>query len=349
MHPVHTGVDRGVKVTGQMSWRHIMFSVASPGGLGPLEMAKVAQLTSGFGAELELFHCIFDPGVTRAGRFGTRGAQEDIHEFVDRRHEQLERSAERLRSSGVPVHTSVRWDYPIHEGIVRQVLRRKPSLLVAQSSRKGRAARLMLTQTDYKLIETCPCPVLFIKNARPYSDAVIIAAVDPGRLHGKPAALDDGVLDAAGTIRDALGARLRVFHAGAPWEYAVGMNPELRDLPEVVKEDVRGAYWNRIKGQVLALARRHGVREDCVEVFEGDAAELLPLVVRSHSAHILVLGVVSRSRIGRALIGHTAERILDALECDVLIVKPPGFQTPVSRGSTHHIERSAAHRARYVL
>jgi hypothetical protein len=49
------------------------------------------------------------------------------------------------------------------------------------------------------------------------------------------------------------------------------------------------------------------------------------------------------------LIGHMAERVLDALECDVLIVKPPGFQTPVSRESTHHIARSAAHRARYVL
>jgi len=332
-----------------MSWRHVMFAVPSPGGVGPMEIGKVAQLTSGLRAELELFHCIFDPDVARAGRFGTRGAQEDIHEFVDRRREQLEHSAERLRAKGVPVHTSVRWDYPIHEGIVRQVQRLKPSLLVAQSSRKGRAARLMFTQTDYKLIETCPCPVLFIKNGRPYSDAVIIAAVDPGQSHGKPTTLDDGILDSAVMIRDALGGRLRVFHAGAPWEYAVHMNRELRDLPAVMQEDVRGGYWNKIKEKVVALARRHDIVEECVDVLEGDAAELLPRVASSQPAHIVVLGAVSRSRIGRALIGHTAERVLDAMECDVLIVKPPGFQTPVRRESTHHIARSAAHRARYVL
>jgi len=332
-----------------MSWRHIMFSVTSPASVGPMEMGKVGRLASGLGAELELFRCIFDPHITRPGGFGTRGAQEDIHEFVDRRRKQLEHNAERLRARGVPVHTSVRWDYPIHEGIVRQVLRRKPSLLVAQSSRKGRAARLMLTQTDYKLIETCPCPVLFIKSGRPYSDAIIIAAVDPGQTHGKPATLDDGILDTAGVIRDALGGRLRVFHAGVPWDYAVRMKRELRDLPEVVKEDVRGAYWNGVREPVLALARRHDVREECVDVFEGDAAELLPHVVSSQSAQIVALGAVSRSRVGRALIGHMAERVLDALECDVLIVKPPGFQTPVSRESTHHIARSAAHRARYVL
>jgi universal stress protein E len=314
-----------------------------------METAKVAQLAAGLGAEVELFQCIFDPDVTRAGRFGTGGAQEDIHEFVDRRREQLEHSAERLRARGVPVHTSVRWDYPIHEGIVRQVLRRKPSLLVAQSSRKGRAARLALTQTDYKLIETCPCPVLFIKNGRPYSDAVILAAVDPERAHGKPGTLDDGILDTAGMIRDALGGRLRVVHAGAPWEYAVHMNRKLRDLPEAVKENVHGAYWNKLEEKVLALARRHNLPEDTVQVIEGDAAELLPLVARRQSAHILALGAVSRSRVGRAVIGHTAERVLDELECDVLIVKPPDYQTQVRRQSMHHIPRSAAHRARYIL
>lgn len=332
-----------------MSWHHIMFAVPSPGGVGPTEMDKVAGLASGLDAEIDLFHCIFDPGVTRPGRFGTRGAQEDIHEFVDRRREQLEHSAARLRARGVLVRTSVRWDYPIYEGIVRQVLRRNPSLLVAQSSRKGRAARLVLTQTDYKLIETCPCPVLFIKNGRPYSDAVIIAAVDPGRSHGKPAALDDGILDTAGKIRDALAGTLRVFHAGAPWEYAVHADPELRDLPDAVKEEARGAYWNTIRAQVAAVVRRHKILEDSVQVVEGEAAELLPSVARHESAQIVALGAVSRSRIGRALIGHTAERVLDALECDVLVVKPPGFQTPVRRDSTHHIARSAALRSRYLF
>jgi universal stress protein E len=332
-----------------MSRRQIMFSVTSPGGVGPLELSKVAVLSSGLDAELELFHCIFDPEVTRRGRFGTRGAQEDIHEFVDRRREQLEHTAERFRAKGVPVHTSVRWDYPIHEGIIRQVLRREPMLLVAQSSRKGRAARLMLTQTDYRLIETCPCPVLFIKSGRPYSDAVIIAAVDPGLSHAKPAALDDGILDTAVMLRDALGGKLQVFHAGAPWEYGMQMRGELRDLPEAVKEEVHGAYWRKLEGQVLALARRHNIPESSVQVIEGDAAELLPSVVSGESAHIVAMGAVSRSRIGRALIGHTAERVLDALECDVLIVKPPYFQTPVRRESTHHVERSMAHRGHYVL
>ncbi len=332
-----------------MSWRRVMFSVASPGDLDLMELSKAAQLASGLQAELELSHCAFDPNVSRPGGFGTRGAQAGVHKFVDHRREQLEQKAEPLRARGVSVITSVRWDYPIHEGIVRQVLRHKPALLVAQSPRTGRAARLVLTQTDYKLIETCPCPVLLIKSARPYKDPLVLAAVDPGCSHGKPTALDDEILAVASMIRDALRGRLQLFHAGASWESALRVHPELRDVPSVVKEDVRGAYLNELERPVLALARRHGIPESSMQVIEGEASELLPRIARGRAAQIVALGAVSRSRIGRTLTGHTAERVLDELECDVLIVKPPGFQAPVRRESIHHIERSAAHRARYVL
>ena len=34
------------------------------------------------------------------------------------------------------------------------------------------------------------------------------------------------------------------------------------------------------------------------------------------------MGAVSRSRMDRILIGNTAEKVLDKLECDVLVIKP---------------------------
>jgi universal stress protein E len=43
------------------------------------------------------------------------------------------------------------------------------------------------------------------------------------------------------------------------------------------------------------------------------------------------MGAVSRSALRRLLIGNTAERVLDELGCDVLIVKPRGFKTTVPR------------------
>ena len=68
MRPVRRGRRRDTK---QMTWRHIMFAVASPGRVEAVELRKVAQLAAGLDAEVELFHCMFDPGVTVTGRFGS--------------------------------------------------------------------------------------------------------------------------------------------------------------------------------------------------------------------------------------------------------------------------------------
>ena len=40
---------------------------------------------------------------------------------------------------------------------------------------------------------------------------------------------------------------------------------------------------------------------------------------------ILAMGAIARSGLKRVLIGSTAERVLERLPCDVLVVKPPEF------------------------
>jgi hypothetical protein len=45
------------------------------------------------------------------------------------------------------------------------------------------------------------------------------------------------------------------------------------------------------------------------------------------------MGAVSRSGLKRLLIGNTAERILDELRCDILVVKPPRFRNRVPRAT----------------
>jgi universal stress protein E len=314
----------------------------------PGTMEKAVQVSSALDADLELFYCVFDADVDRPGRFATRGAQEDIHLFVEQRHQQLEYNARRLRARGVRVRTSVRWDSPTYDGIVRQVLRHKPKLLIVQSTRGGRAGRLLLTHTDYKLIESCPCPLLLIKTQRPYTSPCLIAAVDPEHGHNKPPALDDEILGCACMMRDALSGKVLVLHARTAWKDVLHADPVLRHVSEVVNEDVHEAYCDGIDGQVMELGRRHDIPKNRVRTREGPAAELIPFWAKQESAAIVVMGAVLRSRLRRILIGHTAERVLDALDCDVLIVKPPGFRAPVSRQSIHLI-RSVVLPARYVL
>jgi universal stress protein E len=243
----------------------------------------------------------------------------------------------------------VRWDYPAYEGIVRQALRHEPDLLIVQSTRKGAAARLILTHTDFKLIETCPCPLLLIKTARPYSDVSMIVAVDPLRARGKPAALDDAIVESAMKLSKALSGKLLLFHARTPWEDIVRATPALRRIPEVEQADARSAYGESVDIPMRELARRHGIPKSRTRDTDGYVTDSLPPLVRAESADIVAMGAVSRSFLKRAVLGHTAERLLDVLDCDVLIAKAPGFRSPVSSRSAHHVDRSAAPSGKSII
>lgn len=58
-----------------------------------------------------------------------------------------------------------------------------------------------------------------------------------------------------------------------------------------------------------------------IHVEPGVAAECLPRMAAECRADIVVMGAVSRSDLKRVLIGSTAERALEAMPCDVLVVR----------------------------
>jgi universal stress protein E len=330
-----------------MARSRVMFAVSTPESIDGGVLGKVAHLVTALGAQLELFNCLYEPHAVPRG-WGSHEIEQRVRDLVEQRHRQLEITAERLRACGIGVRTTVRWDTPAHEGIIRQVLRHKPDLLVAQSTRRSRVARLVLSHTDYRLIEACPCPVLLIKTARPYSRPCILAAVDPLHQHDKPAALDAAILATAGELSRALGARLRVYHACARWPAVAGGRAAFRSIVAPVEAEVHAAYCEQTEARVAELVRAEKVPEVRIHVEEGNAARTLPRFAKSVSADIVAMGAVSRSIPRRALLGHTAEQVLDILDCDLLIVKPPAFRCPVSSRSVHRLPKHGALRAKYT-
>ena len=73
----------------------------------------------------------------------------------------------------------------------------------------------------------------------------------------------------------------------------------------------------------IPKARCHLVGRHPSDAIEQTAREI-------HSA-IVVMGAISRSGLKRLFIGNTAERVLDQLSCDILVVKPAHFTGGVSR------------------
>lgn len=311
--------------------RCVLFAITSPDGISRSALHKAARLAGALGAELELFYRGFDPEILHPGRLNSRIVEKDIQEFLERRRQQLHALAQGLREPGLAVHSRVEWDSRPVAGIVREVLRRKPALLVVEAFRDNRAERLLFETTLHKLIETCPCPLLLIRTAYPYPPHPrVVAAVDPMHAHDKPAALDGEIAKEAAALSTALGGELHLFHARLPWAVASHQSRAFRWVPDVAKDDDQVTYEHIVLARVTDLARRHDVADLHTHVVDGDVMDCLPSFLRADPVDIVAMGALSRSFLDRILIGNTANRLLDALDCDVLVVKPPGFRTSVT-------------------
>jgi universal stress protein E len=295
------------------------------GSSSPL-LRKAAMLAKSRGCSLDLVHVISLP-YAPAVKFRTNLKQATEELLADCKRRLLE-LAEGRELRGIRTTVTVTWDYPTADGLVRQVLQLRPQLLLAESHRHTRLARAFLSNTDWDLIRKCPCPLWLSKSDVIRPNGPVIAALDPLHAHAKPAALDVVILEHALACAGGRPARVLACHAytlpappvadGVVEAYWVGMSEE-----EIKRHETK------LHKALQRVADGYEIPAANQRVVAGDPMFALPRLVKKHGASVVVMGAVSRSALASLFIGHTAERVIDALDCDVLIVKPRGFKLNV--------------------
>lgn len=287
----------------QMIWRRLMLAVSALERVPIHVLDRVGRLARAFGAHVDLFHCLYEPESVQ-GPAGASGAARLISARVEQRRRRLERLADILRDQGVAVSASVRWDFPTYEGIIRQALRHKPDLLIVPAITLGETLRTLLYR-ERRLIEQAPCPVLFVKTRDIYSKGCIVATVDPPHARDDGADLDEVAIGAAKTLASALaGVPVRLHYAAAPGQ-----------------DGLTSALVSSAEAQVRHLAELHEIPARDVRVQFGEPGASLALYVREARAQALVIGVGSRPHAQETSTEPLAERLVDVLECDLLVVK----------------------------
>lgn len=304
-------------------WSSIVCVVSDPFATRQLGVTKAAAIARRCGARLTLLNTFMIPQPTPQPL--STDYRKNLAAAIKQRRERLEKLAARLRRQGLQVKTAVEWDYPAHEAIIRFVVRTEADLLITESHRHGKLARWVLANTDWELMRHCPCPVWFVRSAGLSARPRLLVAVDPSHSHAKPARLDDRLLAAAELLREQLDYEVCVVHIDAtaavqqPTRRLMGAR-RLQPVPQVQGETL---------AQIRALADRHLIEIESCTVVAGQPAQLLPVIAKRQNADVLVMGAVSRSATERPVIGHTAEKVIDQIDCDVFVVKPSGFKSGI--------------------
>jgi universal stress protein E len=81
---------------------------------------------------------------------------------------------------------------------------------------------------------------------------------------------------------------------------------------------------------VHELTDARSIARDRVHIRQGGARDLLLALTDELDIDVTVMGAISRSGLKRLFLGNTAEEVLDKLGCDLVIVKPEGFEATLS-------------------
>lgn len=282
----------------------------------PLAAAHARQLAQAADAQLRVVGTVFDATIDAGLGSGEPAARSARDRALQAAGADLERLARPLRDWGASVTTKVVWMVPPYEGILAAAREWQADLIVV-GIHEHDLLRTRLTDTDWQLMRRAVRPLLLVNSPTFRGYRTIVAAVDPLHAHDEPYGLDRAVLDAGRSIAAACGSTLRAVYA-YPGREAFALKSAVEVAPGVLygAENVEEIH-RRAVGE---LAEQFGIAGEQVDLVVGSAPEAIVDIAEKRHADLVVVGAVRRHGAIAAAIGSTAEHIVGAVSCDVLVV-----------------------------
>lgn len=235
--------------------------------------------------------------------------------FIEHYTKLLEDLVTEFTAEGIVATSAFSEEHHLAEAIIAQAREYAPDLVMKSTHHHNVLKRSIMSNTDWRLIRKCPCPLLLVKPREWNSEGSIVAAVDPIHTRTVQNKLDHLLVDTAENLSRQLQLSARVFHCYYP--YVGTMFPTVMESSEQLEE-----LRKRHQSKLDELLARHNIPVDNIEIVRGDLVPSMMHYLERSNANVLVIGALSRNAIERAIVGNTAEKILDDCPCDVLVIKP---------------------------
>ncbi|MGI9286302.1 MAG: universal stress protein [Pseudomonadales bacterium] len=295
-----------------------ILAVVDPTTKTQLALTRAVELAQQFDAELVLFVCDYLYELGDSPFLSTSSQRHGLEAFLHRKQKWLDALANPLHAQGFQVDTEVVCGKRVHEETVRKCLRSDIDLVVKATEHHSKIDRTFFSSSDWHLIRECPTPVLLVKLEAMADTPQLVAAVDPFSEQENPLHLDQKIMQVGQLLRDKLGAKLNVVH----WYESPYFSADEDAIPKLVKQ----AHEEKL----ATLLADYDVTPEQVYLQAGENDKVLTELASTVHASMVIMGAQSQDFLERVIIGSTAERILDRLPCDILVIKPDGFVSPVT-------------------
>jgi nucleotide-binding universal stress UspA family protein len=291
--------------------------VVDPATRSSASVEKAARIAQAYGSSVQLLSCVSASELPADWAGGTTKAA--YHGILrERQIGALERLAEPLRKAGICVTSEAVCTDMIADAILVESLLQKSDLVIKELERQGPDSERHSTVDD-RLMREIAAPLLLVHSTPWPFHPRICVAVDPCHPADRPASLDEAMIGTGRSLAYALAGGIELVHVLQSPPHLPGAS---------VSFEARQAAYAHARSCVDELARRAGIPPDAIHYLVGVVPESISSLAHSAGADIIVVGASARPRLKSSHAG-SASYLLDVAPSDLLVVKPPGFVSPV--------------------
>jgi universal stress protein E len=233
---------------------------------------------------------------------------------------QLEEALEGVRSRLNSLESATLWNARSWEGILHAAEDVGADLILKASGEiQGvgeRVASVIRTPEEWNLLRHSAVPVMLVKPQTWPRAPTVVCALDV--FDDTHDALNQAVLQRSAQFAGLLGADLDLVYAYPLFEPWVGELGAVKSY-----EEIKASVETDASARARRLAETADVSYRHLHLEEGQTALVLARLVDDAEAALLVVGTHAREGVRGVLLGNTSERILHAVNCDVLTVPSP--------------------------
>ena len=224
----------------------------------------------------------------------------------------------------IEISKQVVWHNRPFEAIIKNIIKGDFDLVVKSTHHHDTLKSVIFTPTDWHLIRKCPAPVLFVKGHAWPEHGHVLAAVNSASDNEQHQALNKRIISDAKFICNIADANLSIINTypATPVNIAI-------EIPEFNPSQYNEAVKKHHEDETYALAERFALETQQCIIKEGLPEDVIPYAAKKYQAELVVIGTVGRTGLSAALVGNTAEHVIDSLDCDVLALKPDGYRSPL--------------------
>ncbi len=281
----------------------------------------------GSDSQVELFSHSYSAAVEGSTLFDQERHQQVVQSLLRDVEKGLQSNADKLMQQGIEAGADVCWSRDEAQALVRKVLRFEPDLVLHAPDTHPDLLHRLLGAPEWRLLRYCPAPLLLSKKPQWSERPVIAAAIDPFHLDDQSAELDQLIMAHAQALAKSIDGELHILHVYQTLPHSAIFDEHLVMDYEALQKKVREEHRARIQELIQPLDL--SVDDPCVHLLEGELSHVVPTWSERTGVDVLVMGSLARGFLDRMLLGSSAERLLDRVHCDLMILKPDSFRCPV--------------------